>query len=740
MKKTLLFATSILLCSISYAQQAIVGNISDDSNNSPLEGVIIKVKDTKVVARSNANGNYSIDVPTGKKTLIFKKEGYSVKEIKIASNIINVKMTGTLEELFNLTIDELLNLRITTSSKKEEPLQETPAYAIVLTSDEINTLNFNSLKEVIDYIVGLSTVSINGNVFTSTTSRGNSVASLEVNNLLLFDGIPLYNMFHGGYDYSFIPLSSIKQIEIVKGSNSVLYGTNAMTTVINIIPKENTDNEHKFSGRIKYGSFNTSHGQAAITGKKDDLKFGIFTDFTASEGEKMKYFQLANGNQSDFRRTEETGALAGYVQYRDFKFNIQTVNRKYRHFINNFDTLSVSKGEDIFSLAQPQRTNIFQNMFSLRYDKQINNSFGVKLRSSFQNYYQLRTFSVNKRKYFSEGFFNEVDIIWTPNDKLGIIFGTHYNHYNAHRYTRSTKNNIRQNVEDVNPSRTPTNDLAFYVNGDFQIFDKLKLFYGARYYILKYDGSEQNNFSPRFAISYHFNKNYNIKAIYGHSFRVPTYLEKSIKAVIIGNPDLSPETSVSYDLIFSGSSNRIQFNIDLYYNTIKEKIIREPVTEEEKAIYGAQAKSIYRNTSETDYYGAELSGKFVISDILSGFFGYAYAHAENPNDNPNTNSDDPWYFEHLFNGGISFRPIPYLEANLSAKLISDWGLAPSNSVINVGVNIYPKKNYPFCIELKADNIFDETVGMPDLSNRRIEVPYTPKTMSRSFHAGLCYKF
>ncbi len=201
---------------------------------------------------------------------------------------------------------------------------------------------------------------------------------------------------------------------------------------------------------------------------------------------------------------------------------------------------------------------------------------------------------------------------------------------------------------------------------------------------------ENNNFSPRLALSYQFNEHYNIKAIYGHSYRVPTYLEKSIDDVLLGNSNLSPEVSISYDLVFSGTLNKLQFNVDLYYNTIDNKIIRVPTTEEEKAEHGAWIT--FRNAKETNYYRAELSGKFMLTDMFNGFFGYAYAQAENPNDDPNTISDDMWYFEHLFNAGVSFRPISYIGINASTKLISDWGPAPSSATINLGVNIYPKKN------------------------------------------------
>ncbi len=732
----------MLIWRLSYAQQAVIGNISDDSNNSPLEGVIVKVKATDISTLSDANGNYSIEIPTAKKILIFQKEGYLVKEIEIVSNITNVKMTGTLEELFNLTIDELLNLCITTSSKKEESLKETPAYVIVLTSSEIDALNFTSLEEVVNYITGLSTLTANGNTYTTTASRGNSSPLYDVNNLLLFDGIPLYNMYHGSYDYNFIPLSSIKQIEVVKGSNSVLYGTNAMINVINIIPKENAEGENSFSGRIKYGSYNTISGQGTLVGQKENIRFGIFSDINMSEGEELTYFHRTDGSEFDFQRVKKAGSIAGYAEYRGFKLNILSVNRQYKSLFNTaLDTLLFNSGENVFSIPYANNVDEFQNMFSLSYSNDITDQFGVRIRGSYQNYLQLRSYRQNIRKFTTEGFFNEAELMWTPNERLSTIIGVHFNHYDASRYTENIKNGVKTRKTDVNPNELKTNDFAFYINGDYKLLEKLKVFYGTRYYMMDYDGNTNDNISPRLALGYEINDNLSCKAIYGYSFRAPTYFEKSVDALAVGRPDLKPEISISYDLVFSGSFKKFQFNIDLFYNQIMEKIVELTPTPEDLEKYGSNRLFILSNADELDLYGAEISGKFYLSDKLKSFFGYAYAQAENPNNNPDNIGDDPWYYEHLFNCGLSYRPIKFVEFNASSRIISEWATAPENAVFNLGINIYPKKNYPFCLELKAENIFEEEVYMPESTVRDVTtVPYTPQTQNRRFYAGLSYRF
>ena len=76
-------------------------------------------------------------------------------------------------------------------------------------------LNFNTLEEVLEYSVGLASVNSEASVYTTTTIRGNTLINYNTNTLLLVDGIPVFNAYHGSFDFYTVPLSSIKKIEIV---------------------------------------------------------------------------------------------------------------------------------------------------------------------------------------------------------------------------------------------------------------------------------------------------------------------------------------------------------------------------------------------------------------------------------------------------------------------------------------------------------------------------------------------
>jgi outer membrane receptor for ferrienterochelin and colicin len=128
------------------------------------------------------------------------------------------------EELLNMSLDELLNVKVTSASKKSQSLLESPSAIEIITKEELEILKCNRLSECLEFATGMSSVNGEGNIFSTTTIRGNTLVNYNTNTLLLVDGIPILNTYHGSFNLDMMPLSSIQRIEIVKGANSVLYG------------------------------------------------------------------------------------------------------------------------------------------------------------------------------------------------------------------------------------------------------------------------------------------------------------------------------------------------------------------------------------------------------------------------------------------------------------------------------------------------------------------------------------
>lgn len=648
----------------------------------------------------------------------------------------------TVDNILTLSLEELRNIKVITASKWPESIAESPSYTLVLTEDDFKALNFNTLEEVFDYIVGSQSLRAEGNMFTTTTFRGNTLTHYNVNSLLLFDGIPLYNMYNGSFDLNTIPLSSIQQIEVLKGSNSVLYGTNAMNATINIIPKNSKNNQTSSASKLRFGNNSTLVSQNAIYGNKEELNFGLFADFQMSEGEELAY-QLKSGS-SDFtlRNEQKIGSIVGYVEWNDFKLNLHSSNRNLQHIDNNeIDTLYYYNNTDEYAVIYPNQADEYQNLISLSYKSKVSEKVSLNLRSCFQHYNLYQKVNYKNQHYHSHGSFNEAEILLDLHKKAQLILGIHYNNYNGYRSVETIINGTKDFQYNVSPDKTPTNDLAFYFNGNYRI-NKFNIFYGGRYYLSEYDGNTSSNFAPRLALNYIATSNLSFKLIYGESFRVPGYFEKgSLSLTAYGNPHLSPELSNSLDFVVTSKTNNLELIANAFVQKFSNKITRIVPTDEDLQEIGKDVSLIYKNSSQALFHGGELSAKYYISNKFSAFGGYSFVMGFNEDEDPTVLGDDLWLFHHLINGGMRYKPHDLIEISLSGKAISEWGPAPGNVVANAGLKVFPKKEAPFSIELMVNNIFNQKVYMPEVANRDIHaVPYTMKTQSRWIFLSLGYGF
>lgn len=660
-----------------------------------------------------------------------------------------VAQSDTLD-IFNLSVEELLRIKVFTVSKKIEKFSETPAYINILTENEIRELNFTSLEEILEYMTGVASLAAEGNVFTTTTIRGNTLVNYNTNTLLLFNGAPIFNPYHGSFDLRTIPLSSIRQIEVVKGSNSVLYGTNAINGVINIIPKKSDENTENFSGRISAGSYRTGSFNAAYSMNKNNLNVSVFGDGLFTQAQSMEYFNENDGTTFEMRRKLKQGNIAALAEYKGLQLQFQFANKDINHIDGNSLASMYYYDDDTLTSNVGQHTDEFQIVGSIAYNKEINPSLGFSIRSTYQDWQLDRTEPAGIKNYISWGSYNEVELNHcSKNERLNNKFGVNVNHYNGYRFRSRIVNGELVEKYDVAPDKIPTTDFALYVNGSYGLLEKLNIHYGGRYYLSNYNGNSATNFSPRLAIVSPFSDKYTVKAIFGQSFRVPTYFEKASTSITaFGNPGLSPETSTSFDIVFSGKQNKLTWDLDLFYSVIDNKIVRLAGTEQDSIDFGIRPSKIFKNSGSYTYMGIEANTKFILNDKLNGFVGYAFVNVTNNENIGSKIGDDPWYFPHKLNGLISYRPVKFFSASLSLSYMDKWGfgegyekVADSYLLANLGLNIYPIKEKDFRFEAKINNLFNQAIYRPEIAGRNLDTaPVVPYDIGAKFFFGMSYLF
>lgn len=175
---------------------------------------------------------------------------------------------SSVDDLFAL----IMNKNVSSASKKEEDSFTSPLSSSVLTKEEIRTYGCLSIEEALRLIPGCI-VSERANGMFAVSLRGLSgipdnnmwVYAENVTTLLMIDSRPVFNYTYGGLIWESLPIGieDVERIEIVRGPCSALYGSNAVTGVINIITDKGGNGHTELSGSANVGNMNTFVGDIA---------------------------------------------------------------------------------------------------------------------------------------------------------------------------------------------------------------------------------------------------------------------------------------------------------------------------------------------------------------------------------------------------------------------------------------------------------------------------------------------
>jgi vitamin B12 transporter len=184
-----------------------------------------------------------------------------------------VRAQATSEQLGEITV---------TADRMDEPVNSTGSDVTVIPGSRVQQWGPNGITEVLREAVGV-TVTQNGgpSTLTSVTLRGGDAGQV----LVMIDGVPIGNpaATDGSLDFGNLSALDIDRIEIVRGPQSSLYGSDAMSGVINIITKRGKKGEQRRTVTIQGGSYGTIRGTATVSGSTDNwiYSLGVTTMYTA---------------------------------------------------------------------------------------------------------------------------------------------------------------------------------------------------------------------------------------------------------------------------------------------------------------------------------------------------------------------------------------------------------------------------------------------------------------------------
>jgi len=149
-------------------------------------------------------------------------------------------------DILSYSLEDLLSMKVSTVSKREQSLDESPAFVEIVTQDDIKRRGYKDLSYLLDDIAGVQVTRTFGDNYFNTLWRGvrHTVGSSY---LILIDGIKFNHLYNNETEIlATFPLSFIKHIEIVHGPASVAYGNDAVVGIINVITHKDATNKEAF--------------------------------------------------------------------------------------------------------------------------------------------------------------------------------------------------------------------------------------------------------------------------------------------------------------------------------------------------------------------------------------------------------------------------------------------------------------------------------------------------------------
>jgi vitamin B12 transporter len=439
-----------------------------------------------------------------------------------------------------------LNEVVVTATKFPKSQSETGKVLTVIDEDQIRQSAGKDLTQLLNEQVGLV---VNGS--NSNPGKDKSVYLRGAKNdytLILIDGIPLTDpsgVSGGAYDLRLISLDQIERIEILKGSQSTLYGSDAVAGVINIITKLSGDKPFEFLGTVDYGSYNTLRANAAVQGSTRFLNYNIGYSRMNTEG-------ISEAAETGIGDYDKDGASQNSLQANFEVKPIESLSVKpfirYSTFTGEFDGGSFT--DDVLNKYEGQLLNTGAQV------KYWVPKGSLNLLYSYDNTNRIFDGTFGKSQF--EGIFNHTEIF--------------YNHSWSERFQMLTgiSNQHSKMLDQTSVEKDPSVILTSPYLSLFGHFGHFSIEIGGRYNNhSKFGSNATYSINP----SYRFDSGLKIFANLTSGFKAPSLYQ--LYGQFGANPDLKPEQSESLEggAQWLSDNQRIELRAVAFNRKIKDVIV-----------------------------------------------------------------------------------------------------------------------------------------------------------------------
>jgi len=526
---------------------------------------------------------------------------------------------GKEKDIAEFSLEELLNVEITTAGKKAEKISDIPASVVVITRADIEKYGYQSLDEILENVPGLYGINQRDAAGMVFGVRGfYSASANSITTLINGDRLERIASDGGIYPAVQVPVESIDRIEVIRGPMSVIYGTGAFFGAINIITNDTNPGNPSLAS-VSYGNLKTGRASVRASINKEDLKAVFNAGLYDTEGPNEPYSKMTSMDISWL--TTKTTTKGRYMDRYKF-FNISV---SYKGFYANALYNHDKKGLDVFFISGDKgaRANRTYSLFSFGYTKEFSKKVSIDGKITYHKgdttgnwdwFTPPGGLNLYGDNNFREDYEVDLTAFINPSSVFNFTAGIYYKRIIHEQLLSNVPGIVEYQIGLLKPAQTR----AMFIQADITASENLKFVLGVRFdqavkysaYWTSYSGGAQftGNFEhdkievlPRVALIFKLDKKNILKFFYGKAINHPSIYQTGAQAAS-GQDPLNPEFIQTFEFNYLAAiSEKFSVNTSFFYNNLDKLIVNDPYIQSGTWIGRNLNSGKYRTT------GAELS-------------------------------------------------------------------------------------------------------------------------------------
>lgn len=588
---------------------------------------------------------------------------------------VEIPSEDVVDELFALSFEDLLDVKVITASKRSQKVSEAPSPVYVFTAEDIQRTGVRNIQELLKFIPGWYVYPRIDQPFV-IANRGIRSSSND-KTLFLIDGIPLNNISKSGAVNAdkFPGLDKVKRVEVISGPGSTMWGSDASLGIIHIITKDGKD----IDGNIINVNVATEDNPVEVNflSGKEFLGGEYMFSFTYAQsdgfGDERNGFKNYvhdfgtvpwNDQQGNFNHLYPSYEIYGKITIQDFTIKALASEKSMYTFWTTSASTDYFDKQDAESVITSKDIHL---ELSHHADLADNKTLETKVTAKQISYIRDQLVEIgtdhgpkfddpdvepidHTAKFPENGVGLELIFNWDINEKNKLLAGTRIRVVNA--------GPAEINYVNLNTGQTPDDDVVrdsvyyhettdttygAYVEDTYYATDKLILIGGVRIdyndprettSVIMPRGAAIYNFSDTLSLKYMYNTGY-VRPLMGKSFEVALAKEGSVK---------ESEKIRAHDVALIYNTDKTQLIVDVFHMTTYDRNRYDAI-----AAAHVDSGDIYTQGFETSFKRILIDRKLIF-DLN---YGYATAEEEDESGNEST------YYEgipnHVYAAGVDYK-------------------------------------------------------------------------------------